>query len=438
MDVSPVLELLRQKIGLNPESIGTASVERAVREHIEMSGAASVEDYVKNVNSSATELGGLVESVLIRETSFFRNRTPFIALQSYLKHFVLNKKRGRPLRVLCLPCSTGEEAYSIAMVLFDMKLSADQFYISAGDISEQVLKTAEAGRYGAYSFRGTDLAFRKKYFAEQPDGTSILNKEVRDAVHFERVNILDDKVQFGHEPYDVIFCRNLLIYFDAAAKAKAIAALARHLSDKGVLFVGHAEGANISQFGFAGLDYPMSFAFARKEYAALINSTLSGGNPTKPSYSPPALVRRTTINPVVSSEAGKIIPAASQSGKTIETETESISSQDADEIAKDISIAKHLVDAGSFNEAGAICEQLLSEGVVSAEVYYLLGQVAGSTEDNLMAEEYLRKAIYLNADFHDALICLSVLFDRMGNPQKAASFRERAHRVKLRGKRDEK
>ena len=281
MDISPVLDLLRQRIGLNPESIGTASVEKTVRERIEMSGAAGAEDYVRKINSSAAELDSLVESIVVQETSFFRNATPFITLQSYLKQFVLTRKRGRPLRILCFPCSTGEEAYSIAMALFDMELPANQFFIFAGDISEQALRIAEAGRYSSYSFRGKDIAFRKKYFTKQPDGSYVLKKEVRDAVRFERDNILSGNFLHGHQPYDVIFCRNLLIYFDDAAKEKAINSLSGHLSEEGVLFVGHAEGAGIHQFGFMSLDYPMSFAFARKEYATLINDALDKINPVK-------------------------------------------------------------------------------------------------------------------------------------------------------------
>jgi len=437
MDVSPVLDLLRKKIGLNPESIGVASVERAVRERIEMSGAASVEEFVKNVNLSVAELNALIESVLIRETSFFRNRTPFIALRSYLKQFVLNKRRGKPLRILCLPCSTGEEAYSIAMVLFDLKLSADKFVIRAGDISEHVLKIAEAGRYSAYSFRGGDIDFRKKYFTEEPDGSYQLNKDVREAVRFEKANILDDKFQLGHEPFDVIFCRNLLIYFDPAAKSKAINALARHLSDTGVLFVGHAEGANVSSAGFSSLDYPMSFAFARKEYATAINEFLNKNSPTIGSSSTKIqALQYTGRSGVAYLDDRKMTPHAYQSvnnaEKVKEKEKEIIKLPAAEDITADIALAQQLADAGSYREAEAICEKLLSEGVETAELYYLLGQVSGAAEDYLLAEECLRKAVYLNAEFYDALICLSNLFDRMGNPGKAAAFLARAQRVKLR------
>ena len=437
MDVVPVLDLLRQKIGLNPKSIGTAPVERAVRECIEASGAVSVENYINMVNGSLAELGRLIESVVVRETSFFRNTTPFVTLKSYLKQFALNKDREGPLRILCLPCSTGEEAYSIAMVLFDLQLPANQFFIFAGDISEKVLQIAEAGRYSSYSFRGKDISFRSKYFTKQPDENYILKKEVRDAVHFEQANILSDGFLPEHKPYDVIFCRNLLIYFDDAAKEKAIKALSEGLSNEGVLFVGHAEGANISQFGFARLDYPMSFAFAKDEYASVINDALNINSPAKKIFSPPVAVQKKMFKPDMSSDAGKVAPIALEPGKHGENE---ISSQESKQkqneqksrIASDISTARRLADAGSFSVAVSICEKLLSEGAESAELYYLLGQVAGATGDNFLAEEYLKKAIYLDADFYDALIYLSTLLDRIGNPVKAASFRQRAQRVKQR------
>lgn len=436
MNVSPVLELLRQKIGLNPESIGTEALEKSIREQIEISGVASIEDYVKKVNGSAAEWAKLVDAVVVGETSFFRNTTPFVTLQSHLKQFVLNKRRGGALRILCLPCSTGEEAYSIAMVLFDMGLSADKFFLFAGDISEHVMQIAKAGSYSPYSFRGEDVAFREKYFTSQPDGTYLLNKEVRDAVHFEQANILAEHFLFGHKPYDVIFCRNLLIYFDVPTKARAVNALLGHLAEEGVLFVGHAEGASVVPCGLVGLDYPMSFVFARKKYAAVINETLNvndhGKGSIPPPVSAPSAIQTSVGNEVIKfgllNEVGNMAltdsaPAWDGNGKIAAKK----SLADGD-----LSKAKQLADAGSSDEAVSICERLLSEGVESAEIYYLLGQAAISSGDNLLAEEYLMKAIYLDADFYDALISLSLICGRMGNPEKGAVMRRRAQRVKAR------
>jgi len=426
MDVFPVLELLRKRIGLNPASIGAESVEKAVRERVEKSSATNAQEYIDIVNSNTAELDNLVESVLIRETSFFRNHTPFVALQDYLRQFVLNSKQDEPLRILCIPCSTGEEAYSIAMVLLDLDLTPDQFSITAVDISESCLQIAEAGIYREYSFRGEDVRFREKYFLKQPNGTFLLKKEVRDAVHFERANILDEQFQTEYEQYDVIFCRNLLIYFDADAKRTAIRALDRYLSDRGVLFVGHAEGTAISHHGFTSLNFPKSFAFAKNDYAAEINDLLGSTSDVRP-----ILPRHPSKLPIAETSMIGIRKADIAAKETLPIQDPAI------ERSPDISTARRLADSGSFDEAFAVCERLLDENPESAEVYFLLGQMAGSMDEYLRAEEYLKKAIYLNADFHDALVYLSIIAERMGQSDKAANYRARAQRVQQRGKRAE-
>ena len=430
MDVTPVLEFLRKKIGLNPESIGIPLIEKAIRELMKISGAESVEDYVQKIKLSEAELNRLVETVVVPETSFFRNTTPFVTLRNYLTQFVLNKKIGKPVRILCLPCSTGEEVYSIAMILLDMQLSPNQIFLFAGDISEQVLQIAQTGIYSAYSFRGEDVSFKKKYFDKQAGGTYLLKKEVRDLVQFERINILSDNFLPGHQPYDVIFCRNLLIYFDLAGKEKALKALLGRLSQEGVLFVGHAEGARMPQFGLFNLDYPMSFVFSRKAYTDRINHALNIKLPKKNVYVPAQkkVIKAGYLAKPHLTEVPQHAPTPSALANQIEGEVVSSQTQ----IERDISQAKRLADGGFFNEALTICEQLLSKGVESAEVYYLLGQAAGSSGDRLLAEEYTKKAIYLNADSYDALIYLSTLFNQMGKHDQSANFRRRAQRVKTR------
>ena len=391
---------------------------------MKLSGSTSVDSYLKKISASPAALQQLIESVVISETSFFRNKTPFITLKKYLKQFVLNKNLERPIRILCLPCSTGEEPYSIAMALFDIQMAANQFYIYAGDISEQAIQFAKAGVYSSYSFRGDHLEFRESYFSKQ-DSNYILHKKVRDAVHFEYANILADNFLLGHKPYDIIFCRNLLIYFDGDIKEKAIKALSAHLADEGVLFVGHAEGAKIQQYGYVSLDYPMSFAFARKEYANKINTALNASNGHS---SPAAPASYQPIAPKLPVDNRKTTPVITTPGTYSATETDTNNNSGDDVISQ----ARKLAAKGAFNEVLAICEKLLSEGAESAEVYYLLGQAGEATGSNLMAEENLKKAIYLNTDFYDALIYLSRLYDRMGKPEKAVTFRNRAERVKLR------
>ena len=424
MNVRPVLELIRQKIGLNPESIGTASVAEIIRKRMEMSGSTSISEYIHKVNASPAELEKLVEAVVVPETFFFRNKISFVTLQKYLQQFVLNSPLHRPLRILCLPCSTGEEPYSIAMQLFDMKLTANQFYIHAGDISEQALHFSRQGIYSSYSFRGSDLSFRKKYFSKQDEGY-VLKKEVREAVHFEQINILDDHFLPGHKPYDIIFCRNLLIYFDNDIKDKALTALSPHLAEKGVLFVGHAEGAKINQFGYAILDYPMSFAFARPPYAKIINAALNLTTLKNVFRVHQPAASSSLIQSKYPVKTAAIKPQPEIIGTVIDKHA-------TDGQEERIATARKLTAEGAFGEVIGICERLLAEKGESAEVYYLLGQAIGATGNGLLAEEYLKKAIYLKADFYEALIYLSCLFEQMGNAEKAATIRLRAERVNLR------
>lgn len=428
MDLSPVLVFLRQKIGLNPESIGVLTVEKAVREHVLSTGIASIGEYVDRLNESPESLKDLIESIVIPETSFFRNKIPFKTLQSYLKKFVLDNLRKQAVRILCFPCATGEEAYSIAMTLMKMGLPPKQFSVFAGDISDHSLEIAKAGIYGSYSFRGENLDYRDKYFAKREDGTYLLNKEVRDTVSFGQENILADDFLSGHRPYDIIFCRNLLIYFDDTAKEKAINNLSRLLTEKGVLFVGHAEGSSVPRFGYVPLDYTMSFAFAKKEYAMFVNNTLHAATPPlKPltlfDSVPPAVRIAALLN-----EPAKFVPVTTPLDKS----SKSTVAEKASSAESDIVKARKLANEGSYQQVVEICEGLLSGGLESAEVYFLLGQVAGSSGDSLLAEEYLKKAIYLDADYYDALIYFSLLMEKRGNPEKAATLRKRAKRVEVR------
>ena len=216
-------------------------------------------------------------------------------------------------------------------------------------------------------------------------------------------------------------------------------ALLAHLADDGVLFLGHAEGSNIHQFGFANLAYPMSFVFARKKYAKQINDALNATHSEPPHFQP------ATVNaPFKETVKGRVPNSGSGNGDKKRSENTPLSNPDGEmqtatkarRIDLDLLTAKQLAEQQRFAEVTALCEKLLSEGVEFAEIYYLMGQAAASTGDSLLAEEYLSKAIYLNADYHDALIDLSKLFRQMGNTEKAASFRRRAQRVKSRKERN--
>ena len=436
MDFSPVLEFLKNEIGLNAESIGCYTVEKAILDCMTASGASSVYDYVNRLADSPSELERLVESVVIPETSFFRDKAPFAALKKYLKYLDI-KNRTCPVRILSVPCSSGEEPYSIAMTLFDLKLTGNRFLIDAVDVSERHLETARAGIFTPYSFRGGNLDFQKKYFTEL-DGQYLLKEEVRNAVNFEHANILANNFLQGRKPYDIIYCRNLLIYFDEFNKDKAIKTLSEHLSSEGILFVGHAETAKISQSGYISIDYPKAFAFSRKEYADKINAAIGGLEQDQKSspqpelhFHPPPEIKHIEVKHTDKDTNLKADKSRKENVSEIYKAAEKKAEED-DLIEKEILMAKMLAAEGAQDKAAAICENLLTNGFESADIYYLLGQAAESAGEPLMAEEYLKKAVYLDPGSYEALILLSVIMDRMGNASKAARFRRRAERVRLR------
>ncbi|MEK7773574.1 MAG: CheR family methyltransferase, partial [Deltaproteobacteria bacterium] len=122
MDITPIIEFLRTRIGLNVESIGAQLLEKAVRECMAECGSAGIDKYIQTLLFFPNEVDRLVESVVIPETYFFRDKELFTGFGDYLRRFWLDKKTNAPLRILSVPCSTGEEPYSIAMLLFDMNI----------------------------------------------------------------------------------------------------------------------------------------------------------------------------------------------------------------------------------------------------------------------------------------------------------------------------
>ena len=221
--------LLKRKMGLDSRSIGAAAVERAVRHRMSATGVDDERDYLMRVQASPAEMQLLIESVVVPETWFFRypESQQAMAQLACERLFGAGAADERVLRVLSLPCSSGEEPYSIAMALLDAGVPASRFQIDALDISERVVQFARRGLYGRNSFRGDALDYRDRYFTETGDGHQ-LSAQVMEQVRFQSGNLFDAGL-LAHAPaYDFVFCRNLLIYFDQATQERAVQVLRRH------------------------------------------------------------------------------------------------------------------------------------------------------------------------------------------------------------------
>lgn len=186
-----------------------------------------------------TEWDELASVLSNNETYFFRERAQLDVLAREVVPDAL--RSGGRLRVWSSACSTGEEAFSLAMTLLETrKLVPGQISIKASDLSPRALERCSVGFYRDLSFRATPPELIQKYFRPF-EGGFLIGEEVRRLVEFFRINLLDERAVSDQGPLDAIFCRNVLIYFDKPTQKRVVEAFARALRPRGYLFLGHAE-----------------------------------------------------------------------------------------------------------------------------------------------------------------------------------------------------
>lgn len=258
----PVLrERLRAAYGLDASAVGEATLRSAWQRRLAAAGVASPEDFVTLLGRSADEFDALVEEVLVPESWFFRDGAPFAFLESWTREQWRPRAAGRVLRVLSVPCAAGQEAWSIAMTLLDAGLRPAEFTVLAGDLSKIALERARAAVYPDSAFRGADAFGRGHHF--EPAGPNLrrVRAELRGIVHWRHCNLNDLNFFAGEAPFEIIFCRNALIYFDAAARRRTLASLCRCLAPGGLFFAGHADGQPLLDAGFTSFGPPGAFVF---------------------------------------------------------------------------------------------------------------------------------------------------------------------------------
>lgn len=181
------------------------------------------------------------EAMTTNETSFFRDNTPFLCLkEDLLPLFMKSRAVQKSLRIWSAACSSGQEPYSIAMLLKEYPaLAGWKLEIVATDLSLDILAQAKSGAYSQFEVqRGLPVQLLVKYFSQQGDRWHI-KPELKDMITFKSANLLTDIGQLG--AFDIVFCRNVLIYFDVPTKVKVLASIKGALKQDGVLFLGGAE-----------------------------------------------------------------------------------------------------------------------------------------------------------------------------------------------------
>jgi chemotaxis protein methyltransferase WspC len=389
--------VLLERTGLD---LSAADVERAVRDRMGRLGLADRPSYSPAPGSD--EFDALLDLLVVPESWLFRDPAVFDeALRSVRER--LAARPDTPVRILSLPCAGGEEAYSMAMLLAQSGIAPSQCRIDAVDLSPAAIARARQGRYTKNAFRSADLAFRARWFTRDGD-EHVIDAGLREYVCFSQGNLFTLEAGAGYRPrgrYDLVFCRNLLIYFDDTARLRAARVLAGLLADDGLLLSGFAEAPFLCAHGFgvrtAGAPFALRKGPAVRPLRA--RTAMSG----MPSMSAPAAAPR---------------PTPRQFAWTHERATDALLAQ-----------ARGDADAGRLAEAAARCDAVLHTQPGCAEAYYLLGLVSECAGREADAERHWQRCLYLDPDHYAALCGLALLHERRGDAARGAGLRQRAARV---------
>jgi chemotaxis protein methyltransferase CheR len=238
-------DLLAQRTGLSFAADARASIERRLRERLAIVGVTSFAEYYQFLRfnpRAVTEWEEAIDLLTTNETYFFREdyqlRSFATEVLPALQQQAASRKR---LALWSAGCSTGEEAYTIAMLVLQSGLFEGwEVKVFGSDISKRCIATARRAVYGASSFRSTPQEVKRAFFVERSDGMHVVER-VRSLCHFGQMNLLDHERARLLGRIDAIFCRNVLIYFDPHARRRTIDMFHERLYQGGVLLLGHSE-----------------------------------------------------------------------------------------------------------------------------------------------------------------------------------------------------
>lgn len=407
MAQSVIEALLRSKIGLNVNSIGSGAIASAISQRMADCGITHISGYLGHLQASTQEWDALIDSVIVPETWFFREPESFAFLKRYVLFEWLPKTPQRPLRILSVPCATGEEPYSIAIALSEIGLTSAQVHIDAVDISKQCLLKARRAIYDKYSFRSNHRSFQECYFQSSDSGYH-LRESVKNMVNFINSNLANPDFLIDTQPYDIVFCRNLLIYFDNATKEQTIRILERLLIAEGLLFVAHAEAALLMK---------TKFVSARQSSAVAYQKLSNHQSFVKQTSTISSIHKSTRDFQLTAQNPNQPIPDTTQPEK-LSSSTQHF-----------LELARTAANQGHLDEAAQLCNDYINQNRVNAEAYVLLGEVQQAMGQNEQATQFFRKAIYLQPNNEAALTHLALLQEQQGDVDSASLLWQRIYRL---------
>lgn len=406
-----------------------------IRKRLRATGCGDASHYLEHLDDPALgsrEWAHLEAGITIGETFFFRYAEQFTALRErILPEIIDHRRHERRLRIWSAGCATGAEPYSIA-ILLNQLLGSDlqnwRISVIGSDINEAFLETARRASYGRWPLRALSSQDRATFFepTESEDQWQ-LKKEYRALVRFERHNLLsllDGTSPLQFTEFDLVLCRNVLIYFHPATVIGIVESLKNTLRDGGWMLLGHAE----PNPGFASflqvINLPGTTAYRRGPIAEP-----SAGSPRErilaPSEPPPSLAVRQTLPRHPARKPLAPPPAVDRPPLALPSLPDTL----PDTLLAEI---RALADAGQFGDAEKLCRKALADEPLNPVLHYFEGLIAQAMERLRMAEEAFRRSIYLDksfamAHYHLGLLLLADGRDGAGRRSLANAARIVSH-----------
>ncbi len=400
---------LDAELGLHFPKSRWMDLERGIRaatDELGFEDPAECAEWLVSTRLTKPHLETLAAHLTIGETYFFRDPPVFDFLATHVLPELIRARRdtGRQIRIWSAGCCTGEEPYSIAITLARLlpDIADWRITILATDVNPRFLKKAAEGRYGAWSFRGAPESARAQCFHGMQDGTSEISLPIRRMVTFAALNLAEDvypSLINNTNAMDVIFCRNVLMYFSRAHATRVAAKLHASLMDGGWLFPSPAE---------VSMDVFPQFEMVRQPGVLVFRK-----HGTTPAH-PPAPLRPPKIAPAR-------IPAPKRAAVAPVSKAE-----EKIEPSADIGLARRLANEGRLAEALAECERAISAHRLVAAGHYLRGVILQEKGALAEARVALRRALFLDPDFIVAHFSLGNLLRQQGRATDAARSFENA------------
>ena len=417
--LSRLSDFLESQIGLHFPPERWRDLERGIATASRDAGYREVQAYIHGLLAAPltrTQVEALASHLTVGETYFLREQRSLDILEQQILPELLRARAPaeKHLRIWSAGCCSGEEPYSIAMLLDRLipDIQNWKLTILATDINPRFLRKAAQGVYGEWSFRDTPGWLRERYFTKRPDGRFEIQPRIRRMVSFSYLNLAEDaypSLVNNTNAMDLILCRNVLMYFAQDRARKVVDKLQRSLVDGGWLITSPAETSSVLFSAFTAVEFPGAFLYRRM--AAAGPPTAAVEHPV-PRYDSEAATSHASA-PEFKLELSTFVPDVSQqTGAEQAAQVEDANSRAQDERETPRRNARACADAGRLDEALEWCDKAIAADRLNPGHYYLLASIEQERGQIEAAERSFGRALYLAPDFalaHFALgnLCLS-------------------------------